>query len=74
MGLPKEVLDGSLRLGLGKFTTDAEVEQAARLLATAVDEVVRVELSQRGQATEGTLTLGRPEATGPIANESALPR
>ena len=74
MGLPKEVLDGSLRLGLGKFTTDAEVEQAARLLATAVEEVVRVELSQRGQATEGTLTLGRPEATGPIANESALPR
>ena len=74
MGLPKHVLDGSLRLSLGKFTTDAEVEQAAHLLVAAVEDVISVELSQGGQAREGTLTLGSSEAPGVLANESSLPR
>jgi cysteine desulfurase len=36
MGLPASIQDGALRIGLGKFTTDREIEQAAVYLAVAV--------------------------------------
>lgn len=36
MGLPHPVQDGALRLGLGKFTTSAEIDAAADLLDDAV--------------------------------------
>jgi cysteine desulfurase len=32
MGLPDETIEGALRIGLGKFTTDEEVQAAAHLL------------------------------------------
>ncbi|WAS04951.1 cysteine desulfurase family protein [Gloeomargaritales cyanobacterium VI4D9] len=35
MKLPSEVIEGALRIGLGKFTTDDEVEQAADILISA---------------------------------------
>ncbi len=34
MGLKEEVIEGALRIGLGKFTTDEEVETAAQILIT----------------------------------------
>ena len=37
--LPDEVVDGALRIGVGKFTTEAEVEQAAIILADAVAQI-----------------------------------
>jgi cysteine desulfurase len=37
MGLPEELQEGALRIGLGKFTTEAEIDQAAEYLAYAVE-------------------------------------
>lgn len=39
MGLADPILAGALRLGLGKFTTDPEVERAAHLIAAAAAAV-----------------------------------
>jgi cysteine desulfurase len=36
LGLPDEVIEGALRIGIGKFTTSQEIEQAAEILSTAV--------------------------------------
>ncbi len=36
MKLPEAVIEGALRIGLGKFTTDEEVEQASEILLNAV--------------------------------------
>lgn len=41
MGLSADVLDGAIRLSLGKWTSDTEVEEAAELLASAVAETRR---------------------------------
>lgn len=35
MGLPTEVIEGALRIGIGKFTTYEEIEQTASILSTA---------------------------------------
>jgi cysteine desulfurase len=39
LGLPKEVIRGALRLGIGKFTTDTEIESAAEVLVREVGRV-----------------------------------
>ncbi|HEY9608975.1 cysteine desulfurase family protein [Allocoleopsis sp.] len=36
IGLPREVIEGALRIGVGKFTTSEEIEQAAKILSSAV--------------------------------------
>lgn len=36
MHLSKEVIEGALRIGIGKFTTFEEIDQAAEILSTAV--------------------------------------
>lgn len=39
MGLPDPVIEGALRIGIGKFTTDAEIEEAAHLLIDTIQQV-----------------------------------
>lgn len=39
LGLEKELVEGALRIGVGKFTTDAEITRAAEVIAEAVDQV-----------------------------------
>ncbi len=39
MNLPEEWVDGALRLGLGKFTSDQELERAAKILSEAVIQI-----------------------------------
>lgn len=39
MGLSEDIIEGALRIGLGKFTTDDEVEQAATILSEAVQAI-----------------------------------
>jgi cysteine desulfurase len=39
MKLPPEAIEGALRIGLGKFTTHAEIERAAAILADAVAQI-----------------------------------
>ena len=39
MGLPDDIVEGSLRIGLGKFTTDDEVERASEILITEVKAI-----------------------------------
>jgi cysteine desulfurase len=39
LGLPDTVVDGALRIGLGKFTTDAEVNQAFEILSESITQV-----------------------------------
>ncbi|GAB4182165.1 MAG: cysteine desulfurase NifS [Coleofasciculaceae cyanobacterium] len=39
LNLPSEVIAGALRIGLGKFTTDEEIERAAEILSTAVSKI-----------------------------------
>ena len=38
LNLPSDVIEGALRIGLGKFTTDEEIERAAEILSTAVSK------------------------------------
>ncbi len=40
LGLSEEVVEGSLRIGVGKFTTDHEIDQAAGILTTAIQHVL----------------------------------
>ncbi len=40
LGLSDTVIEGALRIGLGKFTTDAEIDQAAEILSTAVSQTL----------------------------------
>lgn len=39
MGLDEEVIEGALRIGLGKFTTDEEVSEAAKILITEIKSI-----------------------------------
>lgn len=39
MGLDEEVIEGALRIGLGKFTTDEEVLEAAKILITEIKAI-----------------------------------
>jgi cysteine desulfurase len=39
MGLSNEQIEGALRIGLGKFKTDDDVDQAAEILSTAAGQV-----------------------------------
>jgi cysteine desulfurase len=39
LGLPEAIVEGSLRIGLGKFTTDAEVSSAAEILVEAITQI-----------------------------------
>jgi cysteine desulfurase len=38
LNLPSEVIEGGLRIGLGKFTTDEEIERVAEILSTATSK------------------------------------
>jgi cysteine desulfurase len=38
LGMPDDVIEGALRIGIGKFTSDKEIEQAAEILAIAINE------------------------------------
>lgn len=42
LGLSPELIEGALRIGIGKFTTEKEIEQAADILITAVCSVNEV--------------------------------
>ncbi len=42
MKLSDKIIDGSLRIGLGKFTTDLEIEQAAEILSISLNETRKV--------------------------------
>ncbi|TVQ52150.1 MAG: hypothetical protein EA366_14420, partial [Spirulina sp. DLM2.Bin59] len=39
MHLPPEQIEGAIRIGVGKFTTDAEIERAACLLEEAIAQI-----------------------------------
>ncbi|NEP12845.1 MAG: cysteine desulfurase [Symploca sp. SIO2C1] len=39
LNLTSEVIEGALRIGLGKFTTDEEIDKAAEILSTAVSNI-----------------------------------
>ncbi len=42
MGLAESVVEGALRLGLGKFSTDDDIDQAAEILAQTVQAIARL--------------------------------
>ncbi|WP_289501063.1 cysteine desulfurase family protein [Gloeocapsopsis sp. IPPAS B-1203] len=42
LGLPNNLIEGALRIGLGKFTTEQEIDQAANLLSTVVSQTRQV--------------------------------
>jgi cysteine desulfurase len=42
LGLPDNAIEGALRIGLGKFTTEEEIDQSAEILATAVSQIRQV--------------------------------
>lgn len=39
LGLSEALVDGALRIGLGKFTTDAEIRQAFKILSNAILQI-----------------------------------
>ncbi len=39
LGLADDLVEGALRIGLGKFTTDDEIDQAAAILSLAVHQI-----------------------------------
>ncbi len=40
MKLPETLIEGALRIGIGKFTTDEEIEEAGAILSTAIEQVL----------------------------------
>ncbi len=42
LDLPKDIVDSSLRIGLGKFTNDEEVNSAAEILFEAIDAIQKL--------------------------------
>ncbi len=42
MNLSEELIEGSLRIGLGKFTTEKEIEQSAEIISDAATKIDRV--------------------------------
>ncbi len=42
MNLSEELIEGSLRIGIGKFTSDREIEEAAEILSEAARKVRQV--------------------------------
>ena len=42
MNLPEELMEGSLRIGLGKFTTEEEIELSAEIIFDAVQKIDRL--------------------------------
>ena len=46
LDLPKELIEGGLRIGLGKFTKIKEIEQAAEILSSAVYLIRQIMCSQ----------------------------
>ena len=45
LNLPPEVIEGALRISLGKFTTDEEIDIAAEILSTAVSKIRQLMLT-----------------------------
>lgn len=39
LGLPDKFIEGALRIGIGKFTTEAEIDQTAEIISTAVSQI-----------------------------------
>lgn len=39
MNLSDDAIEGALRIGIGKFTTEEEIEEAAQILSTAVSQI-----------------------------------
>lgn len=42
MNLPEDAIAGSLRIGLGKFTTASDIDRGANLLVTAISQIQEV--------------------------------
>jgi cysteine desulfurase len=42
MNLEEDIIEGSLRIGLGKFTTDAEILSAADILSQSIQAIREV--------------------------------
>jgi cysteine desulfurase len=53
LGLEEELIDGALRIGVGKFTTDEEIECAAELISLAALEVREAIHGRAGAAAKG---------------------
>jgi cysteine desulfurase len=53
IGLPANLIEGAIRLGIGRFTTNEEVEQAASLITEAVAQVRNV--MKRAQLDQQTM-------------------
>jgi cysteine desulfurase len=49
MRLPESLIEGALRIGVGKFTTSLEIEQAAKILANAVNQARQAMVGGVGQ-------------------------
>jgi cysteine desulfurase len=47
MGLDKAVIDGSVRLSIGRYTTEAEIDRAVQLITDAVQELIDEQNSLR---------------------------
>lgn len=53
LGLEEELIDGALRIGVGKFTTAEEIERAAELISNAALEVREAINRRAGAAAKG---------------------
>jgi cysteine desulfurase len=40
--LPDDVVNGALRIGIGKFTTDEEIERSAIILSTTIKSIFQI--------------------------------
>lgn len=44
LGLPEGAIEGALRIGIGKFTTDGEIDRSAEILSTAISQIRQIML------------------------------
>jgi cysteine desulfurase len=69
MGYPEEEARGALRLSLGRTTTDAEIDQAGRLVARAIETQRAAEVVLAANRTVVTISSGN--GWDPAAHEEA---
>jgi cysteine desulfurase len=52
MNKSEEVIEGALRIGIGKFTTETEIEQASQIICEAIKDISMLMNSQQNVSSK----------------------
>jgi hypothetical protein len=69
MNKSEEVIEGALRIGIGKFTTETEIEQASQIICEAIKDI---SMLQFGLTESETIARNVPRAIAPLDKQAAV--